>query len=371
MVLRFLLPLLIAAVVVAPLTAQQADTVQQAERLVAEKRFADAEALYRQLLAGSPESSEARLGLARTLLWQSRYREATDEFRRLLASRPHDPVEARRGLATAAYWSGDTRTAKRELQRLLVVSPKDEGALQMLAEISSASAPGYSFDTELIDDDQPFRHLTGDLHVWTFSDPLTRWILSVGDTSLDAGATSLMRSASSLWAGGGVESAFPRLRLSVAALLRARRMPNGETEALWDLAATRRIGTNARVALRHDRRPLLRTATAVASAPTAEVAELRWSYESGVLASAAASRLTYFDGNEGAGADGWLLVPLVRQGDSLILRGGASLSYRDTREPRFRLDRLSSIRRPDGSFAYVSSGVYDPYWTPHDLREAR
>src|SRR5687768_7144428 len=57
--------------------------VRTAERLAWERRFAESEALYRKILASEPASHEARLGLARVVMWQGRYREAIALFAEL------------------------------------------------------------------------------------------------------------------------------------------------------------------------------------------------------------------------------------------------------------------------------------------------
>lgn len=149
-------------------------------------------------------------------------------------------------------------------------------------------------------------------------------------------------------------------------------MPDGATKPFWELRAGFRTGRHATISVRHDRRPLLRTATATSAAPTMDATELSVRYDGGgVLASAAARRFEFFDDNDGVGADAWLLLPLARRGSAFTLRAGGSAAYRDTARPHFRLDRVSSLLRPGGSFDYFYRGVYDPYWTPHNQREAR
>jgi tetratricopeptide (TPR) repeat protein len=57
---------------------------------------------YRKALAAKPDSTEAKLGLAETLLDAKRYKEAEQEFRQLLASKS-TLSEAQRGLGDTLY----------------------------------------------------------------------------------------------------------------------------------------------------------------------------------------------------------------------------------------------------------------------------
>jgi tetratricopeptide (TPR) repeat protein len=344
--------------------------LQRAEALVAAGHLSEAEAVYRQLVAREPDSRPARLGLARTLLWQLRHAEARQQFAILLERNERD-VEARLGLATLEYWSGDSRRARQQLRRLLVTQPGNEEALRMLSEIESAIRPGWSAGIEAIDDDQPMQTVGTDARAYFFADPLTMIEVGAGSVSLDAGETVFQEQVSVPWAEVSVSSSFPRTRLGAGARIRLQNLPDGRA-LLWDLNLSRRFSENDVLMLRVDRRPLLRTAAAVVRSPTATVAELRWTHQppDGWLASAGANRVGYPDDNSGAGVDGYVLAPLVRRSRSIVW-AGLSAGYRDTDEARFRLSSVSSVRQPDGLFGYRYTGVYDPYWTPHDLREAR
>jgi hypothetical protein len=92
------------------------------------------------------------------------------------------------------------------------------------------------------------------------------------------------------------------------------------------------------------REPLLRTLAALRTHPTADVVSLRWGNDRYAIH---AESLRYFDRNRGSDADAFFLQPF----GAIAL--GASAAWRDTRESRF------------------ASGIYDPYYTPEQQREAR
>src|SRR5687768_15283203 len=140
-----------------------------AERLAWEKRFAESEALYRQILASDPESTNARLGLARVVMWQGRYAEAVAMFDDL------EGIEALEGRATAEYWSGDLRSAARDFRRVLAIDPNREFARTSLREIESTARPSQRITIGAVHDDQPLDAMRAEVAATFFSDPLTRW----------------------------------------------------------------------------------------------------------------------------------------------------------------------------------------------------
>ncbi|MFZ2493659.1 MAG: hypothetical protein WA208_19435 [Thermoanaerobaculia bacterium] len=322
----------------APLFAQSADLpqlLQRFERLAAAKDFAAAEVVARDAASRFPASRDAKLALSNALLWRAKYAEAQRSFRELLVRNANDR-EARLGLANALYWSGDLRGAAREYG---LVREHPEAA-RALGEIRAAAAPLMRLDTMVRSDAQPLRSSMVEAGGSVFSDPLTRWDGTVGtwrfDTELPADDASFARL--------GVETSFPHARLAFRANATLMRFPDGETHPLGLIAADRRIGRST-LSLTASRSALFGSATALDTHAYADSLELKWSRPN---ASARVESLRFFDDNRGLAADAWLLVPAGP------LSVGGSLAFRDTFESRF-----------------VTTGVYDPYWTPIDLREAR
>src|ERR1041385_8267107 len=146
------------------------DQLRTAQQMAWQKRFAEAERMYREVLARAPQSRAAALGLAQVLLWEQRYAEAAAVYRRLLPD-----AEARKGLATAEYWAGDFRSALRDFAHV-----NDADARKSIADIEAASAPLAGIDTSFSSDDQPLRRAVVSGAYTFFSDPLTKWTASGG-----------------------------------------------------------------------------------------------------------------------------------------------------------------------------------------------
>lgn len=319
--------------------------LENAETLAANKQWAAAEAEAQEAVRRFPQSREARLRLAQVVLWSGDYRRARPMFARLVEQQAED-VEARLGLAQAAYWSGDYRGALREFDAILRVRPDNAEARRGAGEIRSAARPGYALDAGGISDDQPYRSTTGGARVYFFSDPLTKWEVGSAATSLRADGAS--RRLREIFAAG--ETALPRAGLRMRAGARWLRFPDGRGKLLPLLSVEQTVG-QSHVVLAVERRELLRTSSALRSHPFADVAGVRWSREreGGPRFSVSAESLRYFDGNRSTSADAYALIPAG------AFSFGGSAAWKDTREPRFRAD----------------TGEYDPYWTPHRLREAR
>lgn len=336
-----------------------------AERLSAERRFEEAAAVYRAALVRQPGEWRLRLGLARTTLWQGRYAEADRHFAGLLSERPGDAA-ALTGYAQAAYWSGDFRRARQRYRRLLALHPADAEAQRVLGDLEVLTAPRYEVTAGHRDDSQPFRLSTAQTVASYFSDPLTRWDLRLGGGRADGGEESIAS------IGAAVSVGLPRLRTTVDARAERFRFPDGEAANIGALSFTTSLPGKSAIVVSIDRSPLLGTATAAASHPTATHYSLSWRRDPSErwLSAASVSRVDFFDGNEGRSADAWALAPVYTRG-SLNLRAGLSAAWRDTEDDRFRFTRFSSRQLAADRWEYTFSGVYDPYWTPHDLREGR
>ena len=341
--------------------------VHLAETLAWSKRFDEAEALYRRVLQAAPQRRDARLGLARVLLWSGRYRDARLEAEKVAAGdqRDADALEVR---AMAAYWSGDLRRALRELRQVLSLDPGRQTIRQAVSDIEQASLPEYELAAALTDDDQPYRLLQSRATVRAFSDPLTRWSAAIG-TYRAAGRSSVREIP---FGTIGARVIWPEAALTVTSAIGGIRYPDGMTRPTGMISASWRATPRSSVALRAERRELLSTATALGSHPSSITYAVSWrrdpSDRSGWSAAAESAALRYFDGNSGSSSYAWFLVPVHR--DRWRLEVGASAALADTAAGRFQVESVSGTES-EGAFRYSYRGLYSPYWTPRDLREAR
>jgi tetratricopeptide (TPR) repeat protein len=315
-----LLSVLIAASVHA---ASLDDQLRTAQQLAWQKRFSEAERIYREVLARAPKSRAAALGLGQVLLWEQRYADAADVYRRLLPD-----AEARKGLATAEYWAGDFRSALRDFALV-----NDADARKAIADIKAASAPLAGVDAAFSSDDQPLRRAVGSAAYTFFSDPLTTWTASAGTYAFDPHATAPFASV----AGSTV---FPWQRLRTGGTLRVLRFPDGRNGILGGVNVTR-----GALAFDVDRHELLYTLGALHNHPSETTTTLAWK---NATSQVAVHAIRYFDHNNGRAADAYHLQHVAGP-----LSLGAAASYRDTDESRF------------------NGTAYDPYWTPQRLAEGR
>lgn len=326
--------------------------LRTAERLAWEKRFTESEALYRRILAGEPASQAARLGLARVVMWQGKYREAIALFDEL------EGVEALEGKATAEYWSGDLRRAARDFRRVLAKAPNREPSRTSLRDIESTARPSQRVTIDGRHDDQPLDAVRAEVTSTFFSDPLTRWAVVGGTYRLDAG-----RNGETTGQSIEVENETRVGRFTFGGSLGMFAFPDGVRRPIGSVSVQHRSLT-----FRVDRRQEIASATSVRTHGSATTATLRWSHDRDWIGAAELSQRRYFDGNRGRAAVAYAVVPLHR-GD-WTLWGGGSAAARDTDESRFRMTAVSSTL-DEGFFRYQYRGEYDPYWSPDDLLEAR
>jgi tetratricopeptide (TPR) repeat protein len=349
--IRRFLAVLIPVIALHPWTAfaAEAPTLRQllAETAVfaAKKEWPAAESSAREAVRRYPQSRDAQLTLAQVVLWSGAYEEARALFGRLV-ERNGDDLDALLGRAQAAYWSGDYRQALRDFEAILRRRPDHAEAQRGVREIRSAARPGYTVAAGGISDDQPYRSASGAITAYFFGDPLTKWEMGVAGTSLRADGVSRDERDFS----AAFETVLPRAGIRVRAGTRWMQFPDGRDTLLPLLSAGRRFG-RTQATLTIQRAELLRAAAALRSHAYADTIAVRWSRDDPETTQFAVSAesLRYFDGNHGSSADAYLLIPLGR------LSLGASAAWKNTDEPRFHAD----------------TGEYDPYWTPHDLREVR
>lgn len=84
----------------------------------AQKKYDQAEALYRAYLDKHPEDWGTRLKLADLLSWSKRYRESLTQYEIILQARPDD-LQVRRKYALVLSWAGRKAEAVKELRRTL------------------------------------------------------------------------------------------------------------------------------------------------------------------------------------------------------------------------------------------------------------
>jgi tetratricopeptide (TPR) repeat protein len=328
------------------------DDLRSAERLAWQKRFAEAERQYREVLRRDPKSRAAALGLGQVLLWEQRYDVAAAVYRGLLRDAPDD-VDARKGLATAEYWSGDFRGARRDYAIVLRARPGDVESRKALADITAASAPLLASDNDFMSDDQPLHRARMSVAYTAFSDPLTKWTATSGAYALSARGFG---SATSPFVALAGSTFLPAAHLRASGSLRLFRFPDGETKPLGGFALAREW-RGATISFDVEQHELLYTASALRTHASETTTTLDWTRSSDAASSSVALHaIRYFDGNSGRAADAYHLAR-VAHGASGSLSIGAAVSYRDTEESR--LVFVGSERR------------YDPYWTPLDLSEVR
>ena len=93
-----------------------------ADLLLGEKKYAEAEALYRRVLAAAPADHATRFKLARVLSWQKHYDAALAELDLILETAPDD-IQVRRHRAQILGWAGRQADAVAEWRKTLPVAP--------------------------------------------------------------------------------------------------------------------------------------------------------------------------------------------------------------------------------------------------------
>ncbi len=358
---RVLLVATLLAVAVNVAAEDAAAILERAQKLAWSKHFDEAAVLYADVLHAHPDSHDAILGLARVRLWQGRYGEA----RRLFARLPGD-LDAAEGSATAAYWSGDYRTAEQEFRSIVAAHPGRETARKSLAEIQSASVRTQQISVGVIDDDQPYRATRSEARYSTFTDPLTRWDAIAGGYGLDSNAAGRRGAPFALLQN---ETVVPSLRLTATTTLGGLHTPDGVTRAIGGLSARLRTGTNDTLAVSLQRREILTNATRLY--PFVSLLSLRWQHVSPWLASVGVEHDRFSDRNSARAFDGYVLIPALKT-KRWTTWAGVSTLWRDTKQSRFYVTQINATLDPSGQFFhYTYRGAYDPYWTPHDLREGR
>lgn len=112
-----------------------ASALDRAHALEANKRYPEAEALYRELLQQSPDNDEVRGALARVLSWQGAHDEATRLYREVLSRHPEDQ-DIRIALAQVLSWQKQFPEAKALYEQVVHAEPRNVAARRGLAEVA-------------------------------------------------------------------------------------------------------------------------------------------------------------------------------------------------------------------------------------------
>jgi tetratricopeptide (TPR) repeat protein len=314
-------------VILAALALTLAEWLARVNALAAQHRLPEAERAAAEAVREFPQSRDAQLALANVLLWEGRYSDARGRFAALVARNDRD-ADARLGMAQAEYWSGDYRRALADFRR---VASRPE-ARRAIAEIEAASRPGYVAAASFLSDPQPYRAASGDVSLFMFSDPLTKWQLDLGALRRESGALR----DDSPFVRAGVETTLGRTTLRAAL--------GSSAVAGSLLRVDYKVGSSV-ISAAVSREALLRTAASLRAHPTADIVSLRWA--DGDRYAVHAEKLRYFDRNDGSAVDAFALHPFG------AISFGASAAWRDTRESRF------------------TGALYDPYYTPQRQRDLR
>lgn len=121
-----------------------ADGVAAQESILARARAAptriDGLLMLQQHLAEEPRDVDARLLYGLMLSWEKRYEEARAELRKVLAQSP-DYLDARVGLMNVEWWSGNLRTAREHVDEILRREPGNPQARRVRQQLDAANRP--------------------------------------------------------------------------------------------------------------------------------------------------------------------------------------------------------------------------------------
>ncbi len=104
-------------------------------------RLNEANALFRAVLAESPQDPEALSGFARVLNWQGRHRAAAEMFRALQRTGAGGP-DADVDLGWADYWAGRPDRARVDAERVRAARPADASARRLLRALDRDTGSG-------------------------------------------------------------------------------------------------------------------------------------------------------------------------------------------------------------------------------------
>jgi tetratricopeptide (TPR) repeat protein len=383
--------------------AQGYDLVARASRLEDAGEYWAAASTLRAYLWSHPGDSYVRWPLARLLYWLGDSDAALAQFDLAASALPNEPwiqverarilmdfgewdsaeaaletalgnagsgsaaeTEATALLGTLAYWGGDYSRAVHRFETVLDRQSDRAEVRDQLEAIRSTMRPWFGVSMDAVDDNQPYRRVSGTVTTGRFLTPL--WTLAVGGTprSLDVPGASMA-------ADGWLElmGFVPVLHTDVSAKFgRAWQSSLVGQDAAWigDLSLSARVGTGWKLRGRGWAERYLWTPSSADTLVMVEGLELAldgaaaptWAGEVVVRREALPG------GNAIRTAYAWGLAPL-----SPWLRGGYAFSWQDSDDTRWvpveRVDGRDGPGRGRGPPVVVSDpypGRYAPYFTP-------
>lgn len=309
--------------------AQAADTarVAEAREHIADGAYDRAASLLRDWLERHPENAGVRWLLARTL-----------------------------------YWDGDFAAARRQLRRTLEAEPGYGPARELWSEMRGLWAPRLGVEARTDDDVQPLARrrlaLEGAIPFGARVDLLGRAELRRLDAPRPGTETVVEGRA-------GVRADLPGVRLEALGGM-ADGSAWGGSEPVGSATITLELPAGIELRARGRRWSYEFTSTAVDTALLVETARLGLERSAPTgWSGAAGARLDRFpDGNEVAHGWAWALAPLWAEGRSAV-RVGYGFRASDADATRF-VPRPAG--GPGGPGPDLFEGVYDPHYTPEDVR---
>ena len=312
---------------------------------------ADLRVEYAQFLMGIGETSRAREILGPLVQTGSRAVPAT---RQALTT-----------LGTLEYWRGDLVRARALFVEKLQLDSTDVEARRQLREIELASAAWVRVGGSGWHDDQPVDHATFDAEGGWYLTPVTPISVRVGTTNFspDGPTASVTRAEAAI----STFLAPARMDLSLGGGMLSRSFGDRSD---WTARASLGFRLPGHVAIegRFERAPYLYTAGSLATPVMTDALEgtLRWRASNGWMADVTGRREAFDDDNSIATGYVWLLAPIVRRSAGQF-HLGYSFSAQAAERSRF-VPRGEDLSFPPGQVPATVRGVYDPYYTPRDLR---
>jgi tetratricopeptide (TPR) repeat protein len=332
------------------------------------KDLAVARATYERALERHPNDADLRADFGRFLVDLGQTVRAREVLTPLAQTgRPDLPASGRALtlLGTLDYWRGDYARARNHFIESLTVDPTDADARRQLREIELASASWVSVGGSSWQDDQPLDHMAFEAEGGWFASPVTPLSVRVGSTQFTHEGVSETLSRAD--AGFATFLPGPRLDVSVRGGVVDRTFGDGSD---WTARAALGMRLPGHVALegRFERAPYLNTTASVATSVMTQTfdATLRWRAPTGWTGDATARRETFDDDNAITTGYVWLLAPVAR-GSGGQMQVGYSFAAQSATYSRF-VPRDDAVTLPPRQASATVPGIYDPYYTPRNLR---
>jgi tetratricopeptide (TPR) repeat protein len=307
-------------------------------------KFREAEAAYREVLAGTGKDREARrdaeVGLAQIVAWRGDYPAAVARYEQLLARDSTDP-RALFGLANVRTWEGRPRAARSLLERAARRDTSDREVRTFLAAAKLAAEPRSDVEINWSDDSD------GDQNAWALATHrvfVAEWLsatTSVGSLQ----ARDALRTATRLLGEATLTATGDRMRISGTLGVRAldAATPGVPTRSTVTArgAATIRLPGAATLGLSVARVPFDEIAGLIARSIdlTAIDASLGFSPQRGLNVDLSGGTVAFSDGNRRT--SGVLRVSQHWDDRPWIGLLGRSTRYADTRPGYFSPSQFS------------------------------